>query len=319
MYCANGWGKTMSEVQEEAQETRLKAYVDEAGPRSFHRNLVPQDDGNFSLIVAVSFDLDEHDEAVRRLQPEFDKFVAAAPPGAKLHITDAFKPGNEAWGKVATEVRQRYYEIMMELRPVVIYGARRFRLARAEHDSMSQLKASGFAAKRWSVSIVGANRPSEERVEDDAFTSLILRIDEFGTMAADHYSNPKVDLLFDETNKSEADRFDAIIRSTETLSKTVETVKGFDTARKKRVEGTISISVGKGDEFQIDITHLGSITVVGKNHPLVFAADIVANSLNRHLLSLAPNAPLHAPSSIERWVLAQLVCCLKDSVLDDIN
>lgn len=299
------------------ENTRIIAYVDEAGSRGYVRDLISDRDREFSLIVAVVFDPDCHDKAVKRLQVEFDRFAAAAPSGAKLHITDAFKPGNEAWAVTAAEVRRRYVEILLELRPCILYGARRFKLAREAHERTESIKASALTSRRSPVKIVGSNRPSDSKVEDDAFLSLILRIDCFGELVEQAITNPKIDLFFDQTDKSEAERFAAIIRRTETIGSDVKTVKGFDHRIKQSVEGSISMSF-TGSDFRLETKYVGEIAVVGKNNPMVLAADIVANYLHKHLSGLGDDAPLHRPSSVASWELGERVWGVSDEANDDL-
>jgi hypothetical protein len=80
----------------------------------------------------------------------------------------------------------------------------------------------------------------------------------------------------------------------------------------KRVEFEVSAP------FRIDTQYLGGIHVVGKEHPLVLAADIVANHLAYHLGQLPPDAPLNTPASIAGWRLEGLVWGVSDDAPDDL-
>ena len=56
-------------------------------------------------------------------------------------------------------------------------------------------------------------------------------------------------------------------------------------------------------EVAVDATHVGSIVVAGKTDPLVFAADVVANHLWRHLKTASADAPLNDGRALKGWVL----------------
>lgn len=121
--------------------TIIPAYVDEAGARGLVRNLTPARDHEFGLMCAVLFEPDGHAKVIQNFTPSFEKFRAAMLPGAKLHITDAFKPGNEAWRAVAEAVRDDYLNLLESTRPMVIYAARRLRLSREAHGRSEDMQA----------------------------------------------------------------------------------------------------------------------------------------------------------------------------------
>lgn len=293
------------------------AYVDEAGDRGFVRNLTPADDHKFGLMAALVFTDGMHAEAIKLFTPGFEDFREAAPPGAKLHITDAFKPGNEEWAKVASRVREDFLQIILAKRPMVIYGARRFKLSRLMHEGGESRKKDAQEARRSRIKLIGENRASDWRIEDDLIQSLTLRIDGLGELATQAYDLDQIDLLFDETDAEVARRYETVIERTRNVSHSMKKVPGWDPDNEKRVEGTIEFKV-EGAPFRVDTEFLGDLHVVGKAHPLVLAADIVTNSLHHHLRQLPPDAPLHAPSSIAGWRLAERVWGVSDNASDDL-
>ncbi len=141
----------------------LPAYVDEAGARGLVRDLKPERDQDISLMCALVFEPGGHAKAIETFTPGFEAFCRAMPPDAKLHITDAFKPGNEAWGKVATNVREEFIGHLKTVRPIVVYSARRLKLAREAYARDRTLFEAAKAAKRSAIKITGANRPSDAR------------------------------------------------------------------------------------------------------------------------------------------------------------
>jgi hypothetical protein len=114
----------------------VPAYVDEAGAGGLVRGLAPERDHEISLICALVFDPDGHAKAVETFTPGFEAFCAAMPNGAKLHITDAFKQGNESWGGVAAKVREEFIGHLKTVLPMIVYSARRLKLAREAYVAM---------------------------------------------------------------------------------------------------------------------------------------------------------------------------------------
>ena len=90
----------------------LPAYVDEAEARGLARDLTPERDHEFGLMCALLFEPNRHAKAVQDFTPPFEAFRSAMPAGAKLHIRDAFRPGNEAWKPVAETVREQYLQLI---------------------------------------------------------------------------------------------------------------------------------------------------------------------------------------------------------------
>jgi hypothetical protein len=293
----------------------VPAYVDEAGARGLVRELKPERDHEFGLMCAVLFEPDGHAKAIQDFTPPFEAFRNAMPTGAKLHITDAFKPGNEAWRAGAESVREEYLRLIQTIHPMVIYAALRLRLVRAAHERSEDLQAVAKAARRSPVKIVGENRPSDARIEDDLITSLALRLDAFAEdMAGQVHDVKQVDLLFDEIDI--AQRYEATIQRTREVSKNITTVKGWDPTQSARVEGAIGFKVDA--PFRVDTKFIGGIHVVGKAHPLILAADIVTNHLAHHLRQLPADSPLNAPSSVEGWVLQDRVWGVMDKASEDL-
>lgn len=299
----------------EQQPVILPAYVDEAGERGLLRELKPDRDDAISLMCALVFEPDGHAEAIKTFEPGFRAFREAMPPGAKLHITDAFKAGNEAWGAVAKKLREEFIVHLRTVRPIIVYSARRLKLSREAHAREQTLFDAAKASKQSKIRITGADRPSDERIEDYLVASLALRLDAFaGDMASQAYKVQQVDLLFDETDV--ADRYESHIQRTREISKSTSKVPGWDPELSKRVEGIIHTTADA--PFRLDTAFIGGIYVVGKAHPLVLAADIVANYLAYHLRNLPPDAPLNAPSSIAGWALGDRVWGVSDDAIEDL-
>jgi hypothetical protein len=157
-------------------------------------------------------------------------------------------------------------------------------------------------------------RSGRVTIEDDLVICLSLRLDAFvANMASQIHTVQQVDLLFDQMDV--ADRYEMLIQRTREISKAVTNVQGWDPAQKKRVKGSIEIAAKA--PFRLDTQFIGNIEVFGKDHPLILAADLVANYLAHHLKKIPPYAPLNAPSSIAGWALEKLVWGVSDGATDD--
>jgi hypothetical protein len=94
-------------------------------------------------------------------------------------------------------------------------------------------------------------------------------------------------------------------------------VSGWDPQNRERIQDAVEFEV-RGAPFRIDTKYLGNVHVVGKDHPLVLAADIVSNHLYRHLGNLPSNAPLNAPTSIAGWRLEERVWRVSEGASEDL-
>jgi hypothetical protein len=131
-----------------------------------------------------------------------------------------------------------------------------------------------------------------------------------------------VDLLTDQMDRPIAQLFQQMMARTQRVSSPEEKiVKGWDPIAQRKVSGSIRINVtdAHGQPIDwLDSKHLGGLVVLGKDDPLVFAADVVVNALHHHLGGLPSGAPLNQPSSIEGWELAERVYGVRDNAIEDL-
>jgi hypothetical protein len=106
------------------------------------------------------------------------------------------------------------------------------------------------------------------------------------------------------------------INAMRSISFSQTVLKVFDLTARQPLRKTITFKVNN-PPFPINATHLGVLKVVGKDDPLVFAADAVVNTLNDHLSSLSPAAPLSALSSIQNWTLRDRVWGQRDDAIEE--
>lgn len=287
------------------------AFTDEAGRRGYVRDLSASSDQFVSLMVSILISM-EHLEAMRALfQPTFDRFRAAAPSEAKLHITEAFKSGHEAWRAVAEQVRAEQFQLMKQDGVFLTYSARRMMISRELHDLLERLTAQAKAQRRTDYVIPGENRPSAAQVDDDVMINLALMADEF----AEVRKRGKVQFYFDQIDEAVKERYVEAIGITQRISGEEQLITARDRQTTERVYGKVQIKA----PMPLNTTHLGTINVVGKIDPLTFLADVVCNHLYRHLESLPPDTPLNEAPSLLSWELRELTwVALADSMFDKI-
>lgn len=279
----------------------LFAYTDEAGVRGPVRDLTVAHDPEISLLCALLVPA-EHDERLRQMvRPLFDRFKLATPAGAALHITDAFRPGNETWRAAAEQVRYELFSMMHANRVVVVYVGRRAGLARVRYEAREMVRVDAKSKKLSKVKIVGSNRSNDLHIEDDVMISLALMLDAF----AEHEGRKRVDIRFDQTDAAVVERYEGALEIIRNVSHRQRTVQGWDPDKQERVFRELIIKAGAA--FPLDSRFLGNITVVGKDDPLIFLTDVVANALWRHLCRLPDDAKLNNASSVADWPLGELV------------
>ena len=291
------------------------AYIDEAEAHGLVRELKPERDHEFGLMSALLFEPDGHAKAIQAFTPAFEAFQMPRRPARNFTLPTLLSLGTRLGALWLNRFGRSILRTDQTARPMAIYAARRLRLARAAHDRDANLQDKAKASRRSAVKIIGENRPSDARIEDDLIISLALRLDAFAEdMAGQVHDVRQVDLLFDETDLAE--RYEASVQRTREVSKNIATVKGWDPTQSARVEGKIAIKVEPPS--RVDTKFIGGIHVLGKAHPLVLAADIVANHLAHHLKQLPADAPLNAPSSVEGWVLRDRAWGVMNGASEDL-
>ena len=127
------------------------------------------------------------------------------------------------------------------------------------------------------------------------------------------------DCYFDEIDRPVASRYEKLIERTRNIShrRTDVVARNFATGRNEAASIGIEAQAG----FRLDTAHVGAVVVAGKADPLIFAVDVVANSLWRHLSNLHESAPLNDGTGLAGWPLGALTFCdrrLGASLMDKI-
>ena len=290
--------------------TDMLAFVDESGGRGFSRNLTPNRDHEFGLVCALLLPASREEEFRDAFRPGYERFVAAMPCGAKLHITDAFTPGNESWASVARSVRFQFYELVPRLGIRVVYVARRLRVDRETHELIENIFSLATAASQSSART--GEHPSQSRIEEWLVKGLSLKVDAF---SAD-FQHRNVDLMFDTLDGKVARLYREAMETTRNIGRSSRVVKRRHPDPNARTTYRLDFNVDA--PFPPHTRFLGELRIAGKTDPLVLAADIVANALYDHLRCLPPDAPLNSPTSICGWELRDSVYGAMENAFEDI-
>ena len=246
-----------------------------------------------------------------RLEPVFERFrVACKGKIPKLHVTDAFA-SNEL-RPVAKAVRDEIFSVIQDSSAVIVYDALRLALLRRRHATNESLKSDALAARR-NTSIQFSKNPSTERVEHELMQGLALKLDAL----AEDRDWSRLDLYIDHVDAEIQRCLEQSMATVRSVADHDQVIKAYDRNAGQPVEEVVRVKV-MGDARELNVTRIGQLTVDDQVTPLLFAADVILNSLSRHLDALSPDAPLNAPSSIEGWQLAKLVYGVREGAFEDL-
>ncbi|MGO7817922.1 hypothetical protein ACC684_11650 [Rhizobium ruizarguesonis] len=280
-------------------EADVISFIDEAGGRGFLRSLQADRDHEISLMCALPIPIKEVEMVRSLIRAPYDRFCAVAPKGAKLHITAAFSSDDAGWIEAANEAREEICQILLDCHFRVVYAARRLRVARKMHAIRTSAKELGEKQANPETlarfKIKGRNRPSDDMIEDRVMSDLALLLEAF--METAEFS--LTDLHFDEIDKSIARRYAAQIDHLRNTSNWTRKV----VARDMKTNADVVRYMHFSTDPKYDTKRVGKIIVAGKTDPLVFAVDVVANSLWRHLSRVSPDAPLNDAKAVKGWQL----------------
>jgi len=153
-----------------------------AGEKGLVRNLTPERDSKVALLAALLFPLSKIDEFRATFEPFFTRFKNEG--GArleKLHIAEAYRPGNEDLSPIADEVRAGIFRQVTEKKVRIVYAARRLREG---YEAVQSAIANGERIAKQAR----AGQPRQilippsrcvERIEQDLVASLTLLLDAY--------------------------------------------------------------------------------------------------------------------------------------------
>ena len=239
--------------------------------------------------------------------PPYQGFATAASPGAKLHITDAFASGDTAWTQAAKATRSEIFSLVAANRVRIVYIAREASVARKTHASMQDLIARAKLSKPPHLTI--SDRPSETRLVSECYEGVVRTVD----IMAESVGYQHVAIYADEIDEGVLKVMEADADALRRLSKRQVELEGYDKQKQAKLSRTLTFST---DRPGIDVTRVGTITPLGKSNSLVFAADVIANSLLHHLHGLPADASLNNMTSVAGWDLESCVFAPPDDEHD---
>ncbi len=138
------------------------AILDEAGLTAKVRNLTVDHDGQIGLVAALMLPSPDLSGWEAIFEPPYRAFSNAAPPGAKLHITDAFASGDAGWIAAANQSRSDIFSLVRAKNLLVVFTAREASVARASHQATQDMISRAKASKSPNLSV--SERPSDTRL-----------------------------------------------------------------------------------------------------------------------------------------------------------
>lgn len=300
----------MTKQTSDSHDPDILAFIDESGAGGYSRNLEPIRDREIGLMCALLFPAKHVEKYRNAFRSGYERFLDAMPNDAKLHITDAFASRNECWATIARSVRSEFHRLIDCLQIPVVYDARRLAVERDSHELQEIFVSQAKKSRRSPIKI--SDHPSQSKVEGALILGLALKLDAFCTDSG----HKKIDMLFDRIDDKVAQEYRKIVARISNIGNSTRIVKGWNTETKSQIQSKISTKIDA--PFPINTQCLGELRVVGKNDPLILAADIVTNSLYDHLLNLSHEAFLNRPSSIEGWDLERRVYGVRDDAIEDI-
>ncbi|KUO69174.1 MAG: hypothetical protein APF80_02285 [Alphaproteobacteria bacterium BRH_c36] len=143
---------------------------------------------------------------------------------------------------------------------------------------------------------------SRERLVDECYQGIVSLLDIFARYAQLQMIEVYPDQIDDVVRRGMDDSADRLRH----VSTRTRPITGFNIATQSvETLGQITASLDLPD---IDVAHVKMLNEpLGKEHPLVFAADVVANGINHFLRNKAPDADLNSCEDIAGWDLAHRV------------
>ncbi|CAA2145095.1 hypothetical protein [Methylobacterium bullatum] len=139
------------------------------------------------------------------------------------------------------------------------------------------LRDSGAVRGPSNIRISGANRPSDEQVDNQLLKDLSLLMDAF----MENAGQERADFHFDEITDTAVDRFRALVQVLRQTGDREHSTTFRDLTRGETFtrSARITTQCTSHPELGLNVPHVGEIEKVGKTDPLIFGVDVVTNHL----------------------------------------
>jgi hypothetical protein len=283
------------------------AWIDESGEKGFISRLRPEHDDAIGIMCAICAPIEREQEIRESFRPSFDLFQEHFGTLPKVHITDAYGTDGDK-RPVLEQIRHDVFRAVAELELPVMYEAARLGVVRESFERQQRIEQGIRDAH--SEQYAFGNHADNRRIEVRLATGLARKLDAFSYWAgADH-----LDLYFDSMN---GPLFHEIQEEIGRLGRSENTVvaKGWDKKLRKPVRQAWTIK--RKTDVPTSFLTLRSMEMVNPVDERIFAVDVVASSLRRHLSRLAPTALLNIKGATVGWPLSANVVAPPTPSIED--
>jgi len=292
-------------VLENQPEADTATFIDDGGIHALIRNLKPQQDHEIALLCALPVpkrhltlfrsEIQPLYEELKRLVDETNKFSRNK---IKMHITDMFSTEDSKLREAADNARGKIFSLIAKHQGAIVYSARRAGVARKEFERADRDRREALSRLKTTQNRVPElGRISQENILERAMKYLIAKLD----MLLRHQSSSGNELYFDEIDPSALNVYRKVKSEFDDVTHEKFSVSVRNISTGETVIKTLNVSIET--EQPIQDTLVRDIQIRGKEDPLIFAVDVVANSLWRHLSSLPSDAHLNVFESVKGWDL----------------
>ena len=284
----------------------IDAYFDESGYKGYCHNidLNKHEIGLFSVLLIPAI---QRDFFYNTFSVPFEKFKHAT--SGKIHITDAFASQDPQIKDSVIRCREEIFDHILRLQIPIIYEARSTTLA-AKSYSRDQ-KSYNNLKKACDPNLKISEPYDTTTFQDSLLEGILLKMEAF---AKDYYCG-SIDIKTDMIDKDFRKKIEATINELKNIMTPKHSkATAYNTKTQELLKGNYTTQIFG---CNINAKHLGSVSVLGKDDPIILAADIVANSLFRHLSTLESCNPLNHPSSIKGWALQKQVYGVRENAIED--
>lgn len=286
------------------------AYVDESGCK-LKATTAPADDSDLGVAVAVVLPQGDNASfatAIRERLP--------SPLTENSHITDW-----DADSQCAA--REAVFSAAKDRRTTILYEAITAEgFHHSQHVVPEETKRQAKAAVRGPVKVGDSHDNPQAHAEllANVMSKVRALVSDWETRVNRPPTAAHITFIVDQVDAPILAAAKALMAEIDSAGSTrVERVTGFDTVKKAIVEGAIVSRIGGLDELPLPRY---SVEVGSKSNPGIFAADVIANALYRHIRSVVATQKrkvrLNQSEAVAGFALQDRIAGFSDSDASDI-
>lgn len=268
--------------------------VDESGAKGFadNRETVV---GELGVVAGIFVPT----ECVPQVEGDLSAIAAQFSGTGKLHITDLVPQQQQA-------LRVQLFSYLLSVRAFWTYEAMCVEGLHSHEQLVSNMLRTAKAQRRSKVKISGNEQSAllHQELFLGAFgKGVAFCVDRFGPHVF-------IDILTDRVDSGVLKKFEEAAKCLLNAGKRKNTqVSGFNPGTNKIVRGSVTTEVTEGMDQIGDFSGV-QYKISQSSSVLTLAADVLANSVHHHLMSLQSNSPgcaLNATASIAEHPLSEIV------------